>query len=127
MAPSAHEEMCAAESEPFDGNAPSHVVVDDHVNESEHVISIVNTKQTDSVQEESFVCVTSDSPFPSSPAHSSDQRDVFSHHNDSLDVLDTSDDEIVIEASSTNLIPFLLNALLITALQINLVVRLIVL
>ena len=97
MAPSAHEETCATESEPFDGDVPSHVVVDSHMSVSEHVVSIVNMEQTDSVQEKSIACATSDPPFPSSSAHSPDQRDVFSHHTDSLDVLDTSDDEIVIE------------------------------
>ena len=39
VAPSAHDEMCATESEIFYGDAPSHVVVDDHMNESEHAVS----------------------------------------------------------------------------------------
>ena len=42
VAPSAHDEMCATESEIFYGDAPSHVVADDHVNESEHVVSKIN-------------------------------------------------------------------------------------
>ena len=33
VAPSAHDELFAMESEPFDGDAPSHVVVADHMNE----------------------------------------------------------------------------------------------
>ena len=96
------------------------------MNESECVVSPINIEQTDFVQEESIACATSDPPFPSSPAHSPNQRDVFSHHTDSIDTLDTSDDEFVIQASSTNLTPaFFLNAVLITTdLQITLVVRL---
>ena len=104
VAPSAHDKMCATESEISDGDAPSHVVVDDHMNESEHV-STINIEQTDFIQEESIACATSDPLFPSSPAHSPNQRDVFSHHTDSIDTLDTSDDEFVIQASSTNLTP----------------------
>ena len=124
VAPSAHYEMCATESEISDGDAPSHVVVDGHMNESQHVLSTINIQQTDFVQEESIACATSDPPFPSSPAHSPTQRNVFSHHTDSIDTLDTSDDEFVIQASSTNLTPaFFLNAILITALQITLVVH----
>ena len=109
----------------FYGDAPSHVVVDDHMNESKHVISKINREQTDFVQEESIACATSNTPFPSSPAHSPNQRDVFSHHTDSIDSLDTHDDEFAIQASSTNLTPaFYLNAILITTLLITLVVRL---
>ena len=63
--PSAHNEMFATESEPFDGDAPSHVVVADHISEGEHVLSTLNVEQTDSVQEENIACATSDSPFPS--------------------------------------------------------------
>ena len=125
MTPSAHDEMYATESEISDGDARGHIVVDDHMNESEHVVSTITIEQTDFIQEESIACATSDPPFPSSPAHSSNQRDVFSHHTDSIDPLDTSDDKFVIQASSTNLTPaFLLNAILIPALQITLVVRL---
>ena len=109
VAPSAHDEMCATESETFYGDAPSHVVVDDHMNESEHVVSKINREQTDFVQEESIACATSDPPFPSSPAHSPNQRDVFSHHTDSIDSLDTRDDEFAIQASSTNLTPAFLS------------------
>ena len=92
--------MCATESEISDGDAPSHVVVDDHMNESEHVVSTINIEQTDFVQEESIACATSDPLLPFRPAHSPNQRDVFSHHTDSTDILDTSDDEFVIQASS---------------------------
>ena len=92
MALSVYEQMCVTEPELFDGDAPSHVIVHNHMNESEHVVSTVSIEQTDSVQEESFACATSDPPFPSSLAHSPVQRDVFSHHTDSLDLLDTSDD-----------------------------------
>ena len=63
---------------------------------------MINIEQTDFVQEESIACATSDPPFPSSPAYSPNQRDVFSHHTDTLE---TSDDEFVIQASSTNLSP----------------------
>ena len=63
---------------------PSHVVVDDHMNESEHVASTITIEQTDFILEESIPCATSDPPFPSSPAHSPIQRDVFSHHTDFL-------------------------------------------
>ena len=95
--------MCysVTQSEISDGDAPGHVVVDDHMNESEHVISTITIKQTDFIQEENIACVTSDPPFSSSPAHSSNRRDVFSHHTDSIDPLDTSDDEFVIQACST--------------------------
>ena len=103
MAPPAHDEMGATESEISIGDAPSYVVVDDHMNESEHVVSTIKIEQTDFVQEESIASATSDPPFPSSPAHSPNQRDVFSHHTDSIDTLDTSGDEFVIQASSTNL------------------------
>ena len=47
LAPYAHDEMCATESKISDGDAPSPVVVDDHMNESEHVISTINIEQTD--------------------------------------------------------------------------------
>ena len=50
VAPSAYDEMCATESEISDGDAPSHVVVDDHMNESEHVVSTINIEQTNFVQ-----------------------------------------------------------------------------
>ena len=97
------------ELEPFDGDALVHVVVADHMNEGEQTISTINLQQTDSVQEESIACATIDPPVPSSPAHSPDQRDVFSHHDDFCDLLETSDNEIVIQASSTNLNPALLS------------------
>ena len=109
VAPSAHDEMCATESEIIYRDTPSHVVTYDHMNESEHVVSKINREQTDFVQEESIACATSDPPFPSSPAHSPNQRDVFSHHTDSIDSLDTSDDEFAIQASSTNLTPAFLS------------------
>ena len=110
VAPSAHDEMCATESEIFYGDAPSlYVVVDNHMNESEHVVSKINREQTDFVQEESIACATSDLPFPSSPAHSPNQRYVFSHHTDSIHSLDTRDDEFAIQASSTNLTPTFLS------------------
>ena len=105
VAPSAHDEMCATESEISYGDAPNHVVIDNHMNESQHVISTINIEETDFVQEESIACATSNPPFPSSPAHSPNQRNVFSYHTDSTDTLDTSDDEFVIQASSTNLTP----------------------
>ena len=79
------------------------------MNESEHVISKINREQTDFVQEESIACATSDPLFPSSPAHSPNLRDVFSHHTDSIDSLDTHDDEFAIQASSTNLTPAFLS------------------
>ena len=101
----AHDEMCPTESEISYGDAPSHVVIDDHMNESEHVVSTINIEQTDFVQEESIACATSNPPFPSSPAHSPNQRDVFFNHTHYIDTLDTSDDEFVIQASSTNLTP----------------------
>ena len=69
---------------------------------------MLNLQQTESVQEESIACASSDPPFPSSPAGSPDQRDVFSHHNDFSDLLDTSDDEIV-QAFPTNLTPAFLS------------------
>ena len=103
VAPFAHDETCDTESEISDGDASSHVVVDDHMNETEHVISTINIEQTDFIQEESIACATSNPPFPSSPAHSPNQRDVFSHHTDSID--NTSHDEFVIQASSTNPTP----------------------
>ena len=93
----------------FYGDAPSHVVIDNHMNESEHVVSKINREQTDFVQEESIACATSNPLFPSSPAHSPNQRDVFPHHTDSIDSLDTSDDEFAIQASSTNLTPVFLS------------------
>ena len=105
VAPSAHVEMCATESENSYGDAPSHVVINDHMNKSEHVVSTINIEQTDFVQEERIACATSDPLFSSSPAHSPNQRHVFSRHTDSIDTLDTSDDEFVIQASSTNLTP----------------------
>ena len=109
VAPSAHDEMCATESDIFYGDAPSHVVVDDYMNESEHVISKINREQTDFVQEESIACATSSTPFPSSPAHSPNQRDVFSHHTDFIHSLDTHDDEFAVQASSTNRTPAFLS------------------
>ena len=105
MAPSAYDEMYATESETSDEDAPTHVVADDHMNESEHVISTTTTEQTDFIQKENIACATSDPPFPSCPAHSPNQTAVFSHHTDSIDPLDTSDDEFVIHTSSTNLTP----------------------
>ena len=117
--------MCATESDIFYGDAPSHVVVDDHMNESEHVISKINREQTDFVQEESIACATSNTLFPSSPAHSPNQRDVLSHHTDSIDSLDTHDDNLLFKPlPQISLQPFYLNAILITTLLITLVVRL---
>ena len=117
--------MCATESEIFYGDAPSYVVVDDHMNESEHVVSKINREQTDFVQEESIACATSDPPFPSSPAHSPNQRDVFSHHTDSITVWTHVMMNLLFKPlPQISLQPFYLNAVLITTLQITLVVRL---
>ena len=90
VAPSAHDEICATESEISDGDAPNHLVVDDHMNESEHVVSTVNIKQTDFVQEESIA--TSDPLF------------LLVQHTVLIKEM-SSDDEFVIQASSTNLTP----------------------
>ena len=98
MASSTHDEMFATESEPFDGDA------------------------TDSVQAESITCATSDPLLPSSPAHSPDQGDVFSHYNDFSDLLDLSDDEILFKPLQQIILQrFFLNAILITAFQITVV------
>ena len=100
--------MCATESEICYGDAPSPFVVDYHLSESEQC-RLQNREETDFVQEESITCATSDLPLPSSPAHSPNQRDVFSHHMDSIDSLDTRDNEFAIQASSTNLTPVFLS------------------